>query len=505
MARILRDETLVEGRFLEGEPEAFECTWAEWRATNAEALGHDMEFVEDGLRSRGYYTDGGGAAPAWKLELKDRSLGEYRIPEANIDRLEEKLAKLNKRAAKVGASPILMERTGSELVESFTGDELSANRRKVVTRYILVSLKGETPKLNGWSFTATLQLLAGDDGKSATILRVVPGQELPERFRTAPQLCEHCNTVRARRDTYVVRNEAGDYKQVGSSCLGDFLGHGDPHQLATWAEWLANFGHDCSEAEDEEWGGGGPRGREEFELADFLSVAAQVIRISGWISRKRAEASFGLESTYDTVSALTFSWLRLSAETKRELQEHYGEVTDEDRATAEASTEWVREIGTHERISDYEHNLLALLSIGSVPRRAAGIAASMVGSYLRAAELLVQAAQKSNEFIGREGDRLELGLTCKLIRGYQTAFGSAERVVFEDAQGNCFVWFTREAPSFCEIDKPFKASARIKKHESYNGRNQNVITRVAEAKEKKPRAKKAKPVEVPIEASRPCK
>jgi hypothetical protein len=66
-ALALTDESLVEGRFLEGDPEPFECTWGEWKEAN------DFGQVDDvatALRTRGSYTDGGGAGPAWILQLK---------------------------------------------------------------------------------------------------------------------------------------------------------------------------------------------------------------------------------------------------------------------------------------------------------------------------------------------------------------------------------------------------------------------------------------------------
>jgi hypothetical protein len=69
-ALTLTDASLVEGWFLEGDPEPFECTWGEWRDAND--FG-DVEEVADALRVRGGYTGGGGAGPAWILQLRSYS------------------------------------------------------------------------------------------------------------------------------------------------------------------------------------------------------------------------------------------------------------------------------------------------------------------------------------------------------------------------------------------------------------------------------------------------
>lgn len=427
------------------------------------------------------------------------TLSRYWIPRSNMGELEARLEKLNKRGRKLGMQPIALSPTGAEEIREVQWDD----NRKVKVRYIEVELRGETPKLAGWTFVATLQRLAGDSGEAVTIIRSVPGQELPEIYRSASQVCDHCQTSRIRRDTYVVRSVEGEHKQVGSSCLKDFLGHENPHQLAAWAELLGAFHHQLSDSE--EFGFDGHMGREgEWPLEDYLVVAALVCRVSGWVSRKRASEDERAVATADTCDALTFVWRRLSSEDQRDFRIKYGTDqsdehgirtgvtfgTEADKLMAEQALDWVRSFRERSGLSDYEHNLLALATVGSVPMRATGIAASIVGSYLRHTDQLRARAAKSNEWISQPGERLELELKVVSVTGYEGQFGTGDRISFEDAQGNSFVWFTASNPGFEAGEALLKLKFTVKGHKEYQGRKQTAITRVAEAKAKAPRQKR---------------
>src|SRR5205085_4627574 len=52
-----------------------------------------------------------------------------------------------------------------------------------------------------------------------------PGERInTEAWSRSEGWCEHCRTRRARRTTYLLRDEDGRLAQVGSSCLAEFTG-----------------------------------------------------------------------------------------------------------------------------------------------------------------------------------------------------------------------------------------------------------------------------------------
>src|SRR5260370_41641212 len=99
-------------------------------------------------------------------------------------------------------------------------------------RFVLATVVGVCPRVNGWGFAATIN---HEDG--GNILRVAPGFEvsLPLQYRPAGTSCEHCHTDPHRNYTYVLRHESGSWKQVGRNCPADFLRFGAPAALALFA------------------------------------------------------------------------------------------------------------------------------------------------------------------------------------------------------------------------------------------------------------------------------
>jgi hypothetical protein len=79
--------------------------------------------------------------------------------------------------------------------------------------------------------------------------------------------------------TYVVRHENGDIKQVGSTCLRDFLG--SDARNALYSVDLRILASECLEEDEEK----DPRGAEIYDLEHFLSYVAMAIRENGWRSR----------------------------------------------------------------------------------------------------------------------------------------------------------------------------------------------------------------------------
>ena len=68
---------------------------------------------------------------------------------------------------------------------------------------------------------------------------------IPEFYKTCPAYCEHCGTVRNRKDTYLVYNKKGNKLiQVGKSCLKDFTDLDLPAvaEYNRFCDYMDNFG-----------------------------------------------------------------------------------------------------------------------------------------------------------------------------------------------------------------------------------------------------------------------
>lgn len=204
----------------------------------------------------------------------------FHIPSDNLEGLKAGFLKLTRKANKLGVAPPTLVEVGEEYRPVL--DEKNQPTGEMI-HFTVVEVSGETPRLAGWTFVATLE---GMDGE--VMVRAVPGQSLPVRFRNHDTCrnCDHCNVYRPRSETFVVVNDAGEYKQVGRQCLGDFLGGQNPQLLAEAASFLCTAMELAMAAEE---GGGLAGGGDYMSMSVFLATTAMVIRKSGWMSKGTAQ------------------------------------------------------------------------------------------------------------------------------------------------------------------------------------------------------------------------
>lgn len=320
----------------------------------------------------------------------------YKICESNLRTLTGKLARLSAKLVKIGGSPVTFTVTS-------TVDEPHPDDAAKLVRYYNLEVNGETPKHNGWEFLATI--VHTDEGN---IIRSVPGYEVPANLRDKASLCEHCNTNRVRRDTYIVRYTDGTVKQVGSTCLQDFLKI-IPGRLTKAAEILFNAYDIADAATKTTWlGGSNALSTYRIDLDTYLQhVAAIVLKDGRYITRKIANETEGTPNYRAATSD------RALMEMSRGQVQHMGggyvyEITDAAKALATEAREWVLRrysppvdepegmsdeaimsmvIGSlkavNKTLSDFEHNLLSCARSEAIEPRLCGIAAYIVEAYRR--------------------------------------------------------------------------------------------------------------------------
>jgi hypothetical protein len=368
----------------------------------------------------------------------------YNLAAAALEILDERLAKLAERADRLGVAPMRREVVREFTVEHPVMRERADGRLedtglKRLEPRVEVRLVGEPPRLAGWAFLAALE-----HTDAGTIIRGVPGlqDQVPVQYRTAAAACDHCRTTRPRRDTYVVAAATtGETRQVGSSCLADFLGHANP-MAAVW--WFQAASRLIADLEDEE---GDYHTRVEYGwgLEDVLATAAAVIRGHGWVSRREEEESAGTKvATVEIVRQVLYGTARpryawsVAAEAR---------PTDQDRQMAAEARRWVAE--ELQPTSTYQHNLKTLAQLEVIVDRQFGLTVSMLAIWRQEqARRVERAAQATSRHVGEVGRRqVFTGLTVQHMReqasrahGYHAA-PVTYRYTFIDPAGNLLVWY----------------------------------------------------------------
>lgn len=417
----------------------------------------------------------------------------FMIPACNMGALSERLEKLNRRAAKLSMASIQTRVLG--MVQAQYGAD---GRLRSPTKYE-VEVTGLAPKLPGWEFVGTLE-----HTPAGNVMRILPGRVVPESYRTAPPACDHCKTSRRRKDTYLVRSDAGELKQVARSCIRDFLGHVSPEHIA----WLATLLRDFDRLQGETGSGGG---KLTFAVQDIVELAAASVRQFGWVSRaasqaytEKSEGRGQLRATVDRV------WFELDPSPEaRKQRDKLGPadlicVTPEDRKLADVALTWAR---TLTPTDDYLHNLKVIAHKPYVEFRGrdGGLLASLVSAYQR--EVLKQVQERDSRaaraflgalsnYQGQVGARADWTLTLRkrIILGGNDFGTHADAALylycFADATGNEFTWVTaKTGQSVVKHSRttviPFVEGRRytvrgtVKEHREYRGVKQTSLTRCA--------------------------
>ena len=412
---------------------------------------------------------------------------KFEIAEAYIPDLQKKIDRLQKRALKLEVEPPQMM-LSEPYKKKFKGKRKEDPDYEVIFR--TVTIIGKAPVLGGWQLAG--RVVHTPEGN---MLRTVPGITVPDIYRTNPPICEHCCQNRQRNDTFLVVNEKGEYKQVGSSCLADFLGHPDPKQYANYAQYLSEFrelafGYEGKDINDE-MEGWGRQGQVTFAPVSIISLAIALVKKGGYLSRTKADelslSGRPVSSTADTMAQFLFPSPNFDP-----WKEYNIKITDQDKELAEKIIKWAIEEGNKPNPSQYMWNL-SVAARGSASTRELGILASAVPSYHRMMEkkLEIEERKKSGElkesnFIGEKGDKVIAKVKFTGQSSFDGNYGTTFVNKFIDNNGNRFTWFaSNQLPGIEEENNirdiepgdEFVIFGTVKDHNTWKDIKSTILTR----------------------------
>lgn len=323
---------------------------------------------------------------------------------------------------------------------------------------------GELPRVAGWGFVAKLEHL-----EAGNVVSRGPAEleaELDVAWRTAKGRCEHCKTARYRRETFLLRSEAGVIVQIGRNCLADFIGV-DASRLVAQAEFVSEV---YGEMDEERWGGYG--GYWVVAPLAYIACAVSSTELYGFV--KSTEDG----STRAHVDFLSGLPPKTAENYKRWLEE---QPTDAQVLRAQEICAWIQDEDVSGS-SDYLWNLRLSIAERGVGKHG-GLLASAPSSYNRALGIKVQAKLKGQA--AADGYAVAEGEVFKgealLIRrvDIESDFGRKAICVFRATSGHEIVWYcSGEAPTLDHSPR-YQIKGRCKKHETRNGLTQTVLSRVS--------------------------
>lgn len=376
----------------------------------------------------------------------------------NANEVEEKIGALNKKAVKLGQAPITYTIGEVEIVEEV--DEIGNPVKKA---YRVVEIEDRKVVLEGWQFLAKIE----HEGDAGNIVKKMDNEvEIDAKYWKGKQTCEHCNINRARHMTYLLKKEEV-VKQVGSTCLFDFLGH-DPMQALKF-----RCAYDGLMGDMDEYRKGGSS-YNYWSVEDIIGAATASILTCGYVSRAKADETMK-QATADHVMNL------LSPKCEDKIEQ-----TSEMVWVAGETLKMLEELSKKnlEEVDDYKKNLIVAYKMKHVDYSKVGIIASSVAAYLREKEAERWAKEKAgreamkveSKHVGQVGDKIEKAVKIIMAHCYENRFGYGTMYKMIDEEKNVYTWFTSGRADMNE-ERTYSLKMTIKAHDEYQGQKQTVVTR----------------------------
>lgn len=375
---------------------------------------------------------------------------KFTVLQNKLPELQSQITKLAKRAAKLGVTPPNIKITGTPF-------RTMVENKPVV--YVPIEVTGDAPVLPGWSLVAIINVLEGEG-----IVKSMPGVMLPDNvLNSDAQWCDHCRTRRVRNDTFVLQSDDGvTFKQVGRQCLKDFIpgGHTSPDALAWWAHALDAVMGACRDAGS----GGGISMPSYVDLAAYLSRVAQIIRTTGWVSRKDAFENDKVATADRAINSVG-----------------YEPLLAEDTALAEKTVEWMANLSDNQTEgNEFLHNLRTLGQLGVVDHRTHRIAAAAVTAFQRETSksgFALLKPVKDRAFLGTVGTKITVkGTVLTEPMRFDGQYGVSYLYKFA-VEGNEVEWFSKNEEKNLAPGKTVTLTGNVKEHKVYQGRNSNEPSR----------------------------
>lgn len=360
-----------------------------------------------------------------------------------------------------------------ELDESISGEQTT---REVGVEDVVVSdlrINNIEPiKLPGWKFIAYLE--HSTKGAIAFTSPFFKGS-IPDSVISTCR-CDHCNLKITRSKTFVVQNEAGEFKQVGSSCLQDFIGHNSADQIAHQFEYFGSVYKVLSEYSDLEragWHGG--RGDKAYDLKTVVAKALFNIEKFGWVSKAK-----------DLINC-TYSKVLLTDE--KDVPEIHFE--DADKLIEFISTEIT---ASERQNSQFLNNIVILAQCRFCTKKSLGIACAFLVAKNKLLSDRIRTEKRAtlieqSRYLGSPKERLSLEATVAHVAYFDTDFGTQTRTILH-TDDNCVVVCNQLLVETKEVDYKQQAEVgqrvsfkgTVKEHKEYDQVKQTILLRPTNGK-----------------------
>lgn len=375
------------------------------------------------------------------------------VPACNMQAIEKIIARLIKKGVKAQLD-VTREAVKNVPIMAMDSRHVVNTHQTITANVVDFVLDIDNVELRHWELLGTKERV----GKDA----IYKGN-IPAEYKNSDFACEHCSTNRRRNKVAIIRHkETAELKQVGYTCLQDFIGC----ELGAFGALIkgidaiylqVNYFGDCEYTSNNYY----------YNVNQFLQIAYNCIVKYGYVKN-------------NSVTEMT---------TTEHILEAYRAENSDYVDPAKVDTDLVNKIKNAYDIwakshpSDFTHNVCTILEQTCVKRIYANYMYFIPTFYVNkvrwdARKARAEQAKKElkNEYAGAVGDKITTEATIECVTGFDGYYGYMYVYNFKDVHGHMLVWFTGKDLEVNTGNK-IRISGTIKKLNEYKGIKQTVLTR----------------------------
>lgn len=397
---------------------------------------------------------------------------KFEIYESNMPRLEKHINKIARKCKKYGCDFHYAE--VGEIFKDFEEDrDANGNACEpytVTRRFVVIEVDGKAI-VNDWRFIGSVE-----HTENGNLIHKTVDVEVPERYYTTKPVCEHCNTRRYRKNTYIIQNEVtGEFKQVGKTCLNDFTNGMDATFIASYYsmfEKLAEF-----EAIPEGCGWS----ERYYRTEDILAYTSAVVKAYGYINANSSNSTAENVKDFYAIDHGYHFLYEIEKAIKAKMASINFKVTEDDYKVAD---EIIAHVTGLEENNNYIHNLKVLCESSMVRYGNINLLCSAIVCWNRELERRERVAKRAeenkelakSEYLGEVGERITFDIdSWKALTSWETEWGVTVLYRFIDINGNVIIW--KSSKYIADEKEISKLTGTIKEHKDFNGVKQTIVTR----------------------------
>lgn len=398
----------------------------------------------------------------------------FKIPESNMELLEKKLTKIKKKCEKYNCDFIY-----KKLDEVY--EEVEIDGKKVTIKFIVIDVQGKA-EINDFEFMGVIE---HTNSESGNIVRGLGEIAIPTKYFKTPPVCEHCNTLRRRKDTCLVYNrKTQEWKQVGKSCLRDYTNGLSAEDAVTYVSVLdtcANY------SKFEMYNDFSYSDYCYIDLAEYLLYVVECVKHFGY---KKASAegvstsvlARSLNAYYGLNNVMPLNKTEIRYIEKQIAGVDFKAESDENKAFVGKALQWIKE--NQDVSNEYIHNLKVVCENKKIKVKWLNLAASLIITYKKEVEKLKkqkekQEQNKDTQYVGEIGQRIKVKIkSVKCIYSYYLEEFNQVNYIYEfrDLSDNILIWKTTKSLDVDEYNNA-ELTGTVKEHKEYKGKKQTVLLR----------------------------